>query len=149
MNIKRILCPIDFSEYNQSANEYACALAQSTGAMIVYFYAHLSDVYSTPPKVFDTDEEMQKWTSKLQEFVKPAKDGIDAAYIVEFGIPTERIVHYANHHQIDLIVMSTHGRTGLSRVIMGSVAEAVVRKADCPVLAIKTNAVAAADSPAD
>ena len=140
MNIKRLLCPIDFSEFNRSANEYASMLAKSTGAKIVYFHAYLPDVYETPPAYFDAEKETSRLLKKLKEFIQPAHEDIDAQYVVEPGTATSAIVQYAAENNVDLIVMSTHGRTGFSRLIMGSVAEAVVRKADCPVLALKAAA---------
>ena len=139
MNINRILCPIDFSEFNSAANEYASMLAQSTGARIIYLHAYVPDVYETPPAYFDAAKETRDLTRKMEEFVKPVGGGVASSYVIEFGLPTDRIVHYANENEIDLIVMGTHGRTGLRRVLMGSVAEAVVRKANCPVLALKSD----------
>lgn len=139
MHIKRILCPIDFSEYNIAANEYASMLARSTGARIIYLHTHVPDIYESPPAYFDAAKETRDLTRKMEEFVKPIGGGIASSYVIEFGLPTDRIVHYANNSEIDLIVMGTHGRRGFSRVLMGSVAEAVVRKANCPVLALKSD----------
>jgi len=140
MKIKRILCPIDFSEHNHAANEYASMLAKSTDARIIYLHAFVPDVYATPPEHYDIDKEFKRLTKELEAFIKPAQDGIVAAYIVDSGLASNKIVQYANENDIDLIVIGTHGRTGLKRALMGSVAEAVVRKAECPVLAIKADA---------
>lgn len=140
MNIKRILCPVDFSEYNHAANDYASMLAKSSGARIIYLHAFLPDVNAALPAHFDSEKELKQMRRELEDFIKPAQDQIVAAYIIEWGRATEAIVQYADENDIDLIVMGTHGRTGLSRMLMGSVAEAVVRKAECPVLAIKADA---------
>ena len=138
MNIKKILCPIDFSDFNKPANEYASMLAKSTGASIVYLHVSLPDVpYGSYAYIDPVQEE--KRDRKQLETIKPTVEGVEASYVVESGPPKDRIVEYAIENDIDLIVMGTHGRTGLGRLVMGSVAEAVVRKAECPVLALKSN----------
>ena len=140
MNIKRILVPVDFSEYNSTANEYASMLAKSTDARIVYFHAFLPDVIYGNPGLFDSAAEERRLLKQMEETFKPTVKEVVASYVVEFGTPADRIVDFANENEIDLIVMGTHGRTGLKRVVMGSVAESVVRRAECPVLAIKADA---------
>ena len=139
MNIKRILCPIDFSEFNHAANEYASMLAESTGAQIIYMFTFLPDVYQIPPAFFDADKIEKEHIEQMKEFIKPTNPEVEASYVLEFGVAAEQIVNYANENNIDLVVMGTHGRTGLRRALMGSVAEAVVRRAECPVLAIKSD----------
>ena len=138
MNIKRILCPIDFSDFNQAANEYASLLAQSSGAKIIYLHCSLPEVpYASHPYI-DVDQEEARDRKRLEE-ITPTVEGVEAEYAIEFGSPAEKIVDFANENDVDLVVMGTHGRTGLRRVFMGSVAEGVVRKAECPVLAVKSN----------
>ena len=136
MKIDRILCPIDHSEFNQVANEYASTLAEATGARIVYLHVSTPDVPYGAHAYFDPETEEQQELQRLREF-KPTKPNVEASYVIEFGSPIDRIVEYANENKIDLIVMATHGRTGILRVVMGSVAEAIIRKAECPVLALK------------
>jgi universal stress protein A len=140
MHINKILCPIDFSDFNQAANEYACILAKSTGAEIVYLHASLplATTYGSYGYI-DMDEEAQRDQKRLEK-IKPTIDDIKASHEIRFGTPAVMIVDFANEHDVDLIVMGTHGRTGVRRVVMGSVAEAVVRRAKCPVLAIKSAA---------
>lgn len=138
MNIKRILCPIDFSDFNQAANEYASLLAQSIGAEIIYLHVSLPDVPYGSYAYIDVAEEEARDQKRLEE-IKPTVEGVDVSYVVEFGSPIDKILEHAKEHDVDLIVMGTHGRTGLGRVLMGSVAEAVVRKSECPVLAIKSS----------
>lgn len=138
MNIKRLLCPIDFSVYGQAANEYASVLAKSTGATIHYLHSSLPEVSYGSYAYVDVEQEAAQNLKRLKE-VKPTADGVPAVYTVEFGPPVDQIVKYAKENDIDLIVMGTHGRTGLRRVLMGSVAEGVVRNAECPVLAIKSD----------
>ncbi|QEG20407.1 universal stress protein [Mariniblastus fucicola] len=138
MNIDRILCPIDFSDSNSAANDYACMLADATAGQIVYLHCWLPNVYETSPAYVDTLAEQERLLGELKSFVHPNHDDIKASYVVEMGSPTEKIVDFANDNGIDLIIMGTHGRTGIRRLVMGSVAEAVVQNADCPVLALKS-----------
>ncbi|MEL7499487.1 MAG: universal stress protein [Planctomycetota bacterium] len=147
MNIKRILCPVDFSEFNQAANEYASMLAKSTGARLIYFHCALPDAagYGSPYVHEDPDDVVREAQREIEE-ISPTVPGVAASYVVELGMATDGIIRYANENDIDLIVMGTHGRTGFRRVLMGSVAEAVVRKADCPVLAVKSKAAVANES---
>lgn len=137
MNIKRILCPIDFSNFNEAANTYASLLAQSSGAEIIYLHVSVPEVPYGSYAYIDMRQEEENDRKRLEE-IKPTVAGVPTKHVVEFGLPSEKIVEYANENAIDLIVMGTHGRTGLKRVFMGSVAETVVRKADCPVLALKS-----------
>lgn len=138
MNFKRILCPIDFSDFNEAANEYASVLAQASGAELVYLHVMQPDVPFATYSYANVELEEAEDRKRLQE-VKPTVAGIKASYIVEIGSPGTSIASYANDHGIDLIVLGTHGRTGFRRAIMGSIAEAVVRNADCPVLAVKSD----------
>ena len=84
--------------------------------------------------------KLVKWDAEpsRDKYTAPTVEGVEALHEVQSGPPADRIVGYANEHDIDLIVMGTHGRTGLGRLLMGSVAEAVVRQAECPVLALKS-----------
>lgn len=136
MQIQRILCPIDFSEPNEAANQYASLLAKMSGAKLIYLHIWLPDTPYGSYVYMDVDEEQEKDRERLEQ-IKPTQEGVSASYVIEFGAPAQRIVEYANENHIDLIVMPTHGRTGLRRVLMGSVTEEVVRKAECPVLAVK------------
>lgn len=136
MNIKHILCPIDFSDTNQSLNQYASVLAKSTGAKITYLHISQPDVPYGSYAYIDVQQE-EKHDQKQLESIQPAQEGVPFAHVVEFGAPADKIVEFANENGVDLIVMGTHGRTGLRRALMGSVAEAVVRHATCPVLALK------------
>jgi nucleotide-binding universal stress UspA family protein len=136
MNFKRILCPIDFSDFNDTANQYASVLAEASGAKIVYLHVAPADLLLASDDPATSTDEESKLVEQL-ESIKPTAD-IDVEYVVKYGSPSTVIADYANSNQIDLIVLGTHGRTGFRRVIMGSIAESVVRNADCPVLAIKT-----------
>jgi nucleotide-binding universal stress UspA family protein len=137
MHLKKILCPFDFSSFSEAANEYASILAQSTGAEIIYLHVALPDVTFSSYAYVDLQKEAEGDRKRL-EAIKPTVDGIKASYEIAFGTPSTTIAEFADEHSVDLVVMGTHGRTGWRRVTMGSVAEAVIRNTNCPVLAIKS-----------
>lgn len=138
MNVKNILCPVDFSDSGDAAISYASSLAKEYDAVlhIVHVYeqpfAHVDGGFASAPV---PPADMGSEEAKL-EAVKPTKD---VRFVHKFivGSPGDELVSYAGEEKIDLIVMGTHGRTGLGRLLMGSVAEGVVRRAPCPVLTIK------------
>ena len=142
--IRRILFPTDFSEPADHAWPFALHFAQEFGAEI-----HLLHVVAPPPRMteayaanFDPVKFAEVLTAEanasLDRFVREAKDrNIASQTEVRIGVDFHEIIDYARTHQIDLIVMATHGRTGLAHALVGSVAEKVVRKAPCPVLTVK------------
>ena len=142
MNIKSILFPTDFSEYNTAALEYASRLAAESGATLHLVHVHdtrdLSTAMGEASYLYASqwEEERHRAERQLTKVVPP-----DPAVAFEqhflLGLPDAEIVGYATDHKIDLIVMASHGRSGLSRLVMGSIAEAVMRKASCPVLVVK------------
>ena len=138
MKIQTILCPIDFSEFNHEANEYASMLAHSTGASISYLHVYRPDPYTNPPAFFDAEEVEKEQLDLLSQFISPTKNNVAFSYSVRFGTTAKQILRFTTQNDIDLIVMSTHGRTGFRRLMMGSVTEAIVRNAGCPVIAIKS-----------
>lgn len=135
MKSRTVLCPIDFSEFGQFVNEYATALA-GVGGKVIYLNVDQPDVSFGGMAYFDEDAETAKRLAAMGEYV-PLDSGVEYEHIVKWGDAAEVIVDYAEKHDIDLIVIGTHGRSGLLRVVMGSVAEHVVRHAPCPVLAVK------------
>jgi nucleotide-binding universal stress UspA family protein len=139
MKIGTILHPTDFSRNSESAFHMACALARDYGARLVLLHVKplLTVAYgefgALPPEASDHLEELKERLARLQ----PADAGIPVdRYVVEGEIAWE-ILRLAGELKVDLIVMGTHGRSGLGRLLMGSVAELVVRKASCPVLTVK------------
>ena len=122
--VREILAATDFSRQSGQAFEAALALAQHFGARL-----HLVHVVS--------DASEQKTAEpKLDASIGERIEGIQIAKAVQVGQPASEIVKYAERAKIDLIVLGTHGRSGLRRVLMGSVAQAVVRTAPCQVLTI-------------
>jgi universal stress protein A len=144
MEIHRILAPTDFSEYSKQAVAYAHELAQRFRATLMLLHVVELPPYPLewlPPRRLGgtlLGDLEQQATSDLAQ-VLPDAQGAAVAVTrrVVVGIPYRKIVEVAEAENVDLIVMATHGRTGLSHLIMGSVAERVVRTAPCPVLTIR------------
>jgi nucleotide-binding universal stress UspA family protein len=138
MNIKTILHPHDFSEPSQQAFEFACNLAKDYQAKVIVL--HVIDVPVAYPELVaalpDLDA-LRAEARRLLDQLQPPGAGVELQRLVVDGEPAFQILETARQHGADLIVMGTHGRTGIRRVIMGSIAEQVVRKATCPVIAVK------------
>jgi nucleotide-binding universal stress UspA family protein len=145
IEIRRILAPTDFSAHAAKAVRYACRLAERLDADLHLLHV-LSEVVPAgpdpmlapvlPPEYYRESEEQSRIA--LAQLLEPSwghPHGFEAA--VRWGGPVEGIVEYATDLEIDLIVIATHGRTGLSHALMGSVAERIVREAPCPVLTIR------------
>lgn len=137
MKIEKILCPIDFSEFNQLANEVASEMALANHAEIVYLnvpdQSALAGDYG-----YALDRAKDQAMEQLTESSSPTIPDIAHSHEVRISRLTGRtIVEFADENDIDLIVLSTHGRTGLRRLLIGSVAEYVVRNASCAVLTVK------------
>ena len=139
INLKRILVPTDFSETSAAALRYACALARRFAARVyllnVADYPGISAEGDYPANIIET---MQNAAHDHLRHLLTEQDVEDLQpdYATRIGPPAEEIVQYAHEHAIDLIVMGTHGREGVMRVVLGSVAETVVRRAPCPVLTV-------------
>lgn len=136
--IRTILHPTDFSEPAEHAFHLACSLARELGARLIVLYVdpppvcHGELVARRQPNGYH--EEL--W-QKLNQIQAPDADGI-VEHRLEEGEPGNEILQLATAENCDLIVMGTHGRAGLRRLLMGSVAEQVVRNAACPVLTVKS-----------
>jgi nucleotide-binding universal stress UspA family protein len=132
--IRRILFPTDFSPASENAFGYAERLAASTGAdLLILHVFRIADVWSAAGELPEADEQTKR---KLQD-VRPAAPDVRVEHIAHGGPPGEVICWLAQEHQCDQIVMGTHGHTGLAHLLLGSVAEYVVRHAPCPVLTVR------------
>jgi universal stress protein A len=129
IEIKSILAPTDFSPHSEQAVRYACRLAERLDSELHLLHV-LSEIVPAGP-----DERAQETLDRSLDpsWGKPGK----VTRAVRWGSPVESIVSYAVDHRVDLVIISTHGRTGLSHVLLGSVAERIVREAPCPVLTIR------------
>lgn len=137
----KILCPIDFEPHSIEALDIACELAQERNATI-----HLLHVARIPsgdmdvPVPFEADPRWERVArDKLERIAHDRLEGKVAYQIhVVSGIPDADVARLAKELGVDLVVMATHGRKGLSHFILGSVAEHVMREAHCPVLTMRT-----------
>jgi nucleotide-binding universal stress UspA family protein len=134
IRIRKILYPTDFSSYSNQAYFHAVALAQNHGATLTILFVYSPDL-PTPLSV-PTEETRKYWQDQLEQ-IRPVDPGIRVEHVFLEGDPAREIVGYSRDSGIDLIVMGTHGRTGLERMLMGSVAEKVLRGATCSVLVVK------------
>ncbi len=148
ITIKNILVPTDFSDFSRYALNYAVAFAQTFGAKITLIHVtperELDSIrqvssYFEPGQLENLLKERESEDRKqLEEFIPPElKKGTTVETIHMVGIPFIDIIKTARQREVDLIVIATHGRSGLSHMLFGSVAEKVVRKAPCPVLSIR------------
>ncbi len=140
---KNICCPIDFSDASRAAMETAADLARRFGATLTLLHAYPVPGYTFPDgSVVASSRMLQEladqaakhvgeWKRQAQGMGVPT---VNAETLV--GEPASEIVSYARDHGVDLLVLGTHGRTGLEHALMGSVAERVVRRARCPVLTV-------------
>jgi nucleotide-binding universal stress UspA family protein len=144
--IGKILCPTDFSEVGLHALGYARRFAKTNNATLhclhvvdeayQYLVGMGPDAVPIGPPTEDLlDAAEKQMDAFVAEHLGDAKFPIKTA--VTSGRPFMEIIRYAREHAIDMIVIATHGRTGLKHVLLGSVAEKVVRKAPCPVLSIR------------
>jgi nucleotide-binding universal stress UspA family protein len=148
IRMKNILVPTDFSDFSRLALDYAITIAQTFKASIIL-------IHVTPEKELDSIRQISPYLEpgrieellkgresedrkQLNEFIPPEKkEGIETEAIHRVGTPFLEIIKVAKEKEVDLIVMATHGRSGLSHILFGSVAEKVVRKSTCPVLSIR------------
>jgi len=148
---KRILCPVDFSEFSNAALEDAAGLAKAVGGELTLLHAFQNPAYVLPMQGYVGlgEDFFTKLRGQLEDEVasqaRPLREqGIAVRTDVLEGVPYKVIVDQAKEMQADLIVMGTHGRTGLAHALTGSVAERVVRLAHCPVLVTKRSVKKAA-----
>jgi len=146
LEIHSILFPTDFSECGNFALSYAASLARTFNAKIICVnviepivptvgYSGMTEPLPIADIADQLEDSAERELPKLAECDECA--GIEVEELVVHGEAASEIVRVAREHHVDLIVISSHGRTGLGRVLFGSTAEAVVRHATCPVLVVK------------
>jgi nucleotide-binding universal stress UspA family protein len=143
---KRICCPVDFSDASRGAMEVGADLARRFGAELVLLHAYPVPGYTFPDgSVVASPRMMQELADQaarhLGEWGKAAEalGNTQVSTATAVGEPAAEIVRYAVEQGVDLLVLGTHGRTGLEHALMGSVAERVVRRARCPVLTVRSD----------
>ena len=143
--LQRILVPIDFSEHSKNALKYAIPFANR-------FRASIDLIYVVEPTIYPADfsfsqigfpnveEELRnRGSDELDNLIKNEIAGVvPSRKVVRTGKPFFEINQYADEESIDLIIIATHGHTGMEHILFGSTAEKVVRKAPCPVLVVRT-----------
>ncbi len=139
-----LLHPTDFSDYSTRAFSIAVGLARQHRATIVVL--HVADTlgpenvtYGEAVSQLEPEGYRQRLQADLRRVALPDEAGVPVQHLLVEGEPAAEIVRVAREHQCDLIVMGTHGRTGLQRLLMGSIAEQVMRRAPCPVLTVKSS----------
>ena len=149
MQIQNILVPFDFSEYSEKACSWAVAMAEKWGAHILLL--HVVPRPSYPPTLMGTHfhaadfeaglrAEAEEHARAVIEKIPHERAPIDARVMI--GEPAWDICKIAEEEQYDMVVMGSHGRTGLGHMLLGSVAERVVRLSPCPVLVVGKKAAA-------
>lgn len=143
-DIEKVMVPIDFSNHSRRAADYAAGIARTFKGKIVFFHAIEPEVYPAAYEynngpLLDFDPNLDATVLKnLKEFLADAIDeNLVEDYVVMKGLAHKEIVAYAGENHIDLLVIATHGLTGLEYILLGSTAEKVTRWAACPVLTIK------------
>jgi nucleotide-binding universal stress UspA family protein len=140
---KRICCPVDFSEPSRAAMEYAARLARHFDADLTLFHAYQLPGYTLPegsvvasPKMLQdladqAERHLEEWKALALAAGAPRVVAVKAV-----GEPAVEIVEFVRETLQELLVVGTHGRTGIRHALVGSVAERVVRRATCPVLTV-------------
>lgn len=145
LRVRRILCAVDFSAPSREAMHYAVELARRFGADLTLFHAYTYPGYVLPegalaagPEIVEqirreVDRALASWRSEAEE-----RGAANVATLTAHGAAADEIQRAAREGRYDLIVVGTHGRTGVKHALLGSVAERVVRRAPCPVLTVRT-----------
>jgi len=145
MSMKKILFPTDYSHLSDAALRHATTLARENGATLII--AHVEEpplAYGGGEMYYGIPDPDRAEVERMLGEIKPTDSSVPFRHVLLSGDPATEIVKFAADENVDMIVLGTHGRTGLSRVLMGSVAESIVRRAACPVLTFKSDASAAA-----
>jgi nucleotide-binding universal stress UspA family protein len=137
IHVRKILYPTDFSSYSNQAYFHAVGLAESYGASLTVVYVY------QPGSADAAGRDRRYWRGQLEQ-VRPGNPDIPVHHVLLEGDPATQIARFAADAGIDVIVIGTHGRTGVERLVMGSVAEKVMREATCSVLVVKLPRGAAA-----
>lgn len=141
MSDRTVLLPTDLSPQSNVALEYATILARDADARLLILHVEEPLMnYGGGEAYFPPSEPNTQAIEKALRAVVPSDSRVRYEHRLALGSPADTILNVAREEDADMIVMSTHGRTGLKRFLMGSVAEVVVREANCPVLTVKVHA---------
>jgi len=143
-DIKKVLVPIDFSDYSKSSLKYAVNFAKHFNASLILVYVIEPIVYppdfsmgqiAIPSPGLEMDKRANEELNKLAE--KEIPSDVQVKKIIKTGKPFVEIIETAADEDVDLIIIATHGHSGVEHILFGSTAEKVVRKAPCPVLTLR------------
>jgi universal stress protein A len=144
MTFKNILCPVDFSDSSSKIVELAIKLSEEDGNIILFHHSVLISPLQGPDVAvgFEADQELRDMAkSQLDDMAASLKSNYPTRTFETchsfLKSMTDEINDLAKEKNVDIIVMGTHGRTGLKRLLMGSIAEDVLRHAECPVFLVK------------
>jgi len=143
MQLNKILCAVDLSEHSRQVAQYAAMLAKATGAhlMVIYTAPSLSQYvgFHVPPSTIENfvGEIVSGAEKSMETFIAENFAGLAVSSKVLIGYAAEEIINRADEEDVDMIIMGTHGRKGIDRILFGSVAEKVVKNAKQPVLTIR------------
>lgn len=142
---RRILVPTDFSETSEVAVREGVALARTFGANLILLYVGdgpASEASTEFPLGIDADLQDAERERMLQILAPFDRETLRPEFVVCAGSAAQEIVRCAEEREVDVIVMGTHGRSGVRHMLLGSVAERVIRTAPCPVLVVRGQAAA-------
>lgn len=144
IKFRRILVPTDFSDFAKRAIDYACAMPMTENSEIILAHVIEPTIYPIHQVIqrhdaLSFDQQVKKTcNNNLEDIAKEFSDRVALRPALLEGHPVGRLLGFADEEEVDLIVIATHGRTGLKHLFMGSTAEQVVRRAPCPVLTVRT-----------
>ena len=139
----KILCPVDFSEFTDQILDYAVTIAKRFDSELHLIHVIPNLNYFTPYESFLTPENLVAIERNIEGEVGKDFDKITKKIelpfkrIIKTGVTFVEIIDYIKDQGVDLVVMGTHGRSGIEHILIGSVAEKVVRKSPCPVLTVR------------
>jgi universal stress protein A len=147
--IRNILHPTDFSPGSDAAFRYACDLALDYDASLIVVYAQgpVVPIATEGILVSNNANDLREVAERQLNAIHPTHRAVRFERVYRVGPATPVILETADEYDVDLIVMGTHGRSGIGRLLLGSVTEEVLRKARCPVLTVKAHKSAMATSP--
>lgn len=141
IHIQKILCPIDFSAPSRNALRYANEFAKAMNAKITVLHVIQPQPIAADVNVPYVPLEIELEKNAREDLEHLVSKEVDKSVLVEqvlaFGLPSDCVIEQARKENVDLIILGTHGRSGISRLLMGSTAENVIRHATCPVLVVK------------
>ncbi|NTV45102.1 MAG: universal stress protein [Chlorobiales bacterium] len=133
MQTQHVLCPVDFSEFSLEILDYASQLAQNTNAEIVLLHVIETGSSLSSSSTVSLNQLFADYEKRIRE------KGVPVRWEIMAGLPENCILAYAWTNPVDLIIVGSHGQTGLTRLLVGTTTEAVMRKAPCPVFIVKMN----------